>query len=321
MQFTNSLWAPGCGGVYLFGDDCASVRSLRELLKSLATDRERWKSGLFVEAAISELGVTSGSALEREVMKLTPNLVYPDDRPHLFDRMRQGEPQIAKVFSNSEHISRPWVDLLLQLAKTPLEIFWLPLWRLLDPEPLTWIEYHVAFGRVMVSTLRVLRTALTRPENELDSSGTGLEWSHATGKSDQEVMTINVDHSDNPPQVSVLPPPRTSNLHSLSCLLLSLRYWELVGDLESYYLTLRMAVELFERPHIEADLRPLQKGGPAYLRSAFGRVVARHTWDLDPLPARLEQAWVRHAALRSAEVGQSKAELQLDARRIVTFEL
>ncbi len=326
MQFTNSLWAPGLPIVCLFGMDAAYPYEPSELLKALANERGQCKSKIFVAAAMSELGVKSAALLEREIMKMTPDRTYPVDRPHLFDRMRRGQPQIDKVMANPEHISRPWVDLLLRIASQPSETLSMPIWRLLDPSPLTWLEYQECLGRVMVSVLRVLRMKSTVPELNVEAwpmlspAELHRELMNITARG-QPIVTIDVAEDSGPSiKLNVLPKPEAPNLHSLTCLMISLRYWELVGDLESYFLTLRVAIELLERLAVDADLLAFVELGARHLRAAFGRVAVRSSMASESLFQRLERASLTHEARRLAAGRPERAQLRLDFRRVVTFD-
>jgi len=347
MQFANSLWTRDRECICLFGEDRGSpgdlrdLRDLRDLLKILADDRGRWKSQVFIAAALAELGVKSAATLEREVMKLTPDLAYPVDRPHLFDRMQLGQPQIDRVMRNLEHTSRRWVDLLLQITTRPIETLSLPVWRLLDPTPLTWFDYQECCGQVMVSVLRQMRKfpapeSLTNPALRLREicdfpeaergdqlSAIALEFQRLGNSPgvEQFMITMDVDESGLLRQPAVLPRPTSSDLHSLSCLLLSLRYWEMIGDLESYFLTLHEAIELLQRSDLEADLQAMGHHGPSYLRLAFGRIVMYRRPVSGAVPVDLEQAMVNRVARRRAYVQSEPAELKLDAKRTVRFHL
>jgi len=330
MAFTNSIWAPDAPSFHLFEEGDGYPYSARELVRFLSAERGWWKSQVFVLAAFAELHVSTGSALEREVMKLRPQLVHPYDRPHLFDHMQHGRPEVDKVLGNVRHHSRRWVELLLRITKEPVKTLSMPVWRLLDPALLTWVEYEQWAWQVM---WQVVAVGLPHCSQQFQAAYKELQALRRDNPARyvDEVRRrlpyewrspLSFDSSDEEAQGSpeLLPRPDAADLRSWSCLLLSLRYWELVGDLDKFYLTLREVILLLGRADAAADLRPFQSQGAQYLRSAFGRVAVGRGLAVS-IRDRLERAERAHSVRAEPHVGTVPVRLQLDAVRAFRFVL
>ncbi len=114
--------------------------STRAVARAIA----RWQTKAFVQSAMSTLGVQNPYQLERLLMKGDSELMFPEDRPHLFDRMEKlGSPSIARQLANlkGKHDQcQKWLEKLFTLHPSASRVLEEPIWRLLDPKPLSYVE-------------------------------------------------------------------------------------------------------------------------------------------------------------------------------------
>lgn len=252
-MFTNAfLNARGVSPITLVAPTgSATWRSARSARRAI----ERWQTKAFVQAALDAFCVKSTYGLEQLLMKEDTKLVFPDDRPRLFDRMAHlGEPAVAKQIAmlDKESASAKWLRRLLERTPTVRAVLEEPIWRLLDPTPLSHVEWHDLADWIVSDLVKSKKVS-----------------------ADAWVVWVSENRNDEPVDHYV-PRAKECSRFLLTRLLMSVRRWETHGELLGYYLNLHEAVQLCGITNPEADLAVLQPDCGDFLAQCFGRVHIGH---------------------------------------------
>jgi hypothetical protein len=213
---------------------------------------EKWQSKSLARALLEAWGATTAYQLEKELAGMEPKVVFPDERPRLFDRMlAKGEPAIAKELAKPSSLSSIWVGKALSRAPDALNVLGDQVWRLLDPSPMQYVEWTMICEALM-------------PRN--------LAWMEKGGQT--EILMIQLPLSPGSKEIQEYYVPRMdpTSLWGLHFVLLQLRLWEISGILVAYYLQLLEAFERFVHPDLSPDLAIIAPESARFLATCFGRV-------------------------------------------------
>jgi hypothetical protein len=213
---------------------------------------ERWQTKSLARALLEAWGVTTAYQLEKELAVLQPKVVFPDERPRLFDRMLfKGEPWIGKELAKSTSLAAIWVGKALSRAPKALDVLTDQVWRLLDPTPMQHVDWTMITEALM-------------PRK--------IAWMETGGQS--EILMIKCPLSPGSAEVMEYFVPRIDpkSLWGLLLVLLQLRRWEISGNLVAYYLQLLEAFERCVQPAQSPDLSIITPQCPEFLAACFGRV-------------------------------------------------
>lgn len=258
--FTNAFFrASGEVGLHLVDGAATPPWSSRDARRA----RERLQTFAFVNDAMEESGVSSTYALEALLMRGLPDVVFPDDRPKLCDRMaRIGQPAVVKQLSTQgqkDARTQRWFRRLVDLAPAAVQIPSHPLWRLLNPVPidhLKWFELAGALGEARLSKLEMTGGSIAP----------GAAWRVIVRASDtEEECEYYVPYLGHSPDRAVL----TDQL-------LQLRRWEALGNLVAYDLALQQTIRVASHLKAAKDLAVLQPHLGSYLVQCFGTVLIPH---------------------------------------------
>lgn len=216
---------------------------------------ERWQTKSLARALLEAWDVTTAYQLEKELAGLDPKVVFPDERPRLFDRMlSKGEPGIAKELAKPASLAAVWIGKALSRAPKALDVLADQVWRLLDPTPMPHVEWSL-IGEGMLSRSRAKYERGERGErSEVYIVRSPL------GPGSKEMMEYLVPRND------------ASSIWGFLQVLLELRHWETRGILVAYYLQLLEAFERCVLPKQSADLAIITPECPEFLAACFGRV-------------------------------------------------
>lgn len=242
---------------------------------------ERWQTKTFVHELMVKTGAGSVYALEEMMMKGCEALTFPEDRPKLCDRMAsRGEPAIVKQLGRDRRKdlrTQRWIERLLALAPDAAEVLRHPIWRLLDPQPLPYIEWHALGIDHMNEAARDASPMnawliAVEPENPRDEP---LHFVPCVGESPTRI--------------------------DMTTLLLGLRRWETQGDLIAYDLYLQEILAVARYPRAHASLQALQPDVADYVAQTYGRVHVPHgPLNLAAQKERIQvarQAWARRVLI------------------------
>ncbi len=233
--------------VHLVGPNLASLTK-REAARQI----ERWQTQALTQALFNSWQVCNGYQLEQKLMIETSHLDFQIDRPRLFHRMlARGEPAVARELARSDSSSAPWIRRALSRSPEVEDLLYEPTWRLLDPSPMSYIEWHRSAEKTQQLGMSVL-----------DQQEKFAAW----------IVELPIDQKGSEALEYFIPRSHGSSRWGLLLTLLQLRRWEVHGNLIAYYLQL---LELMERcnvpvpdPHF-AFMLPALKG---YLTSCFSRI-------------------------------------------------
>lgn len=213
---------------------------------------ERWQTKALARELLEAWGVTTAYQLEKELVALEPSMVFPDERPRLFDRMlAKGEPGIAKELAKSNSLSAFWVGKALIRAPRALDILSDQVWRLLDPTPMSHIEWAIISEAIMPRV---------------------ADWMLKGGKPDDLILHSPLYPDSKTMMEYFISRTEPSSLWGFLLLLLQLRWWELNGILVAYYLELLEAFERCMQPSPSPELAVLMPECAGFLAAVFGRV-------------------------------------------------
>lgn len=257
--------------LHLLGPCDDAVLTRRKASRQL----ERWQTKALARALLDAWRVTTAYQLEKELVALEPSMAFPDQRPRLFDRMlSKGEPGISKAIAKTGSLSGVWVGKALSRAPNALDILSDPVWRLLDPTPMPYIEWAM-IGEALVPRVHAWMQQGSKPD-------IAIVRSPLTPDSD-EMLDYFV--------------PRTepTSLWGFLLVLMQLRRWEISGNLVAYYLQLLEAFERCKAPSVSPDLAVLMPECAGFLAANFGRVHIgpTHSGNVDLQLQRINTA--RHA--------------------------
>jgi hypothetical protein len=227
----------------------AAWHSLRDVRRTL----ECWQTKTFVHLLMAQTGASSVYALEKMMLSGMPNLSFPSQRPKICDRMaNRGEPAIAKQLrpvSQKDLRTKRWIDRLLFLAPSAANVIYEPIWRLLDPNPISYTEWHdLGFEHSTLSHVQ-----------EIPSHGVWLVDVTAS-KSESEKGHYIPNVGKNP------------LLIELEGLLLGLRRWEAQGDLIAYDLFFQELLVTARSANAQRSLAALQPEIGDYIACVFGQL-------------------------------------------------
>lgn len=229
---------------------------------------ERWQSKAFAACAMEELGVKSAYGVEVRLQQQLSGL-GDRDRPHFFDRMlKSGEPAVAKRLAEKGHGPGLWIEQLLAITSKPLSVLEEVIWRLLNPRPLTQVDWYQLAERYTNGLKLPLKSA-------------PAVW----------IVKLPENGTEGSLQEHFIPRCESGTRETLTRTLLSLRRWEVNGNLLSYYMTLLEAIECCRREDADAGLALLQPECATFLEACFGRVkVAYPTSNINTQRARIALA-------------------------------
>lgn len=233
--------------VHLLGQDSRSISQYQARRQI-----ERWQTKALAVALFDAYGVTNGYQLEKQLLAAEPNLVFPDDRPRLFHRMSsRGEPRIAKELEKGDSDAARWVRKAVQGAPEALEVLSDPTWRLLDPTPLSHVQWANLGHEVA--------------ERSIKKFPQGLKPEHL-------VISLAVNPGGQDLDEHYIPRMQPLSRSGFTLVLLALRRWEVNGQLVAYYLQLLEAMERCAQAPAAPDLAPLMPDCATFLAVCFGRV-------------------------------------------------
>ncbi|MGC1172641.1 hypothetical protein [Polaromonas sp.] len=245
-------------------------RNPRDLRRTI----ERWQTKAFVTEVMQEVGVDTAYALEERMLAGVPGYHFPDDRPKLCDRMlSRGEPAIAKhlgIRPAKDLATKKWIDRLHDLAPGAARTVKSPVWRLLDPSPLTFLEWDILnfeFGSELLSA----------------GSYTIRAWCVSI-----EPETL---HPEPKREYFVFEEEEPISRIAFGRHLLALRQYETRRDLIGYRLELLESLRLARCQNARSDMAVLQPLVVDYLAHCFGSV--------DASPEPFHSAWEVEASQRA----------------------
>lgn len=260
-----------------------SWRDLRDARRAI----ERLQTKTFVHKALKETGCSSVYALEERMMEGLPGVTFPADRPKLCDRMASlGQPAVAKHLrpgGRRDLRTKKWFERLVTLAPKAATVLSMQVWRLLNPAPMTFVEW-TAVGFAL-----------------------GKEQFPVPGSNGAWMITVIPSEGEEPVEHYVQR-SELNSLGALATLLVAVRRWETHGDLIGYDLSLQEAMRMANAADAQPDLAALQPEIGEYLAQCFGRVhVPYHAANLGFQQERLatvRAAWADriHILPRTNEV-------------------
>lgn len=233
---------------------------------------DRWQSKAFVTEVLMQVETDSVYALEELMMAGVDDLHFPDDRPKLCDRMISlGEPAIAKYLGlrpARDLRTKLWIDRLTRLAPTALLTVKSRIWRLLDPTPLTFMEWEVLNFEY------------------------GFEIQKAVISNNVWCVSIEPESLQPEPkrEYFVCEEEEPISLLALGRHLLALRRYETWRDFIGYRLELLESLRLAKCSNAEPDLAALQPLIVDYLAYCYGTV---------DVAAAMQAAWEVEASQRA----------------------
>jgi hypothetical protein len=212
---------------------------------------QRWQSTTFIVDVMREVQANSPYAVEKElwrrgVLAYADNAEFVERRPKLADRMLElGQPAVSKHLG--AHPATPSHEVMagmFEMAPNATKRIEMPLWRLLDPEPLTFLGWERCRQR--------------------------LEMEPTT----DEVLTMHVPSLDGRAisQIS-LPVSQAPTLLTMAGVMLQLRRSETYGDIVGYGVAISEALRVAADPAASQDLGRLQPDLATYIETWFGSVV------------------------------------------------
>jgi hypothetical protein len=212
---------------------------------------ERWQTQTFVVQAMQETGSQTPYALEERMMEGVADLQFPVDRPKLCDRMlSRGEPAVAKFLGlrpAKDLRTKSWFDRMVELAPGAAEAVKSPIWRLLDPATLTFVDADILTFEVGYEILK---------------AGLSLRaWRVCVESSGRDPEREYFVHDESAPIC------RTA----LARHLLALRRYEVRGDQIGYQLELRESVRL-ARSAAQPDVAVIQPLIGDFIACCFGAI-------------------------------------------------
>lgn len=217
---------------------------------------ERWKTRAFIQEAIDRLKLSGHYELASLALESTREGVLSPDQRRVYERMRlAGTPWVGKQLKlfESGHISDTgrWIQRAMELAPGISAVLEEPIWRLLDPMPLTHVEWHELGERVLA------HAAARLPELPLPA---------------MQVVVEDPTEPRGPPTIVFIPTARENSRRDLCVVLLQMRRWEVNGQLLEYYLNLLEALDRLQSANLSSCLMILRPEGHTYLATCFGRV-------------------------------------------------
>lgn len=263
---------------------------------------ERWKTRAFVQEAIDRLELSGHYELASLALESAPKGLLSPDQRRVYERMRlAGTPWVGKQLKLLEtgHVSDTgrWIQRAMELAPGIRGVLEDPVWRLIDPMPLTHVEWHELGEKVLA------HAAARLPELPLPA------------------MQVVVEDPTGPrrrPTIAFIPTARENSRRHFAVVLLQVRRWEVNGQLLEYYLNLLEALDRLQSANLASCLKILQPEGQAYLATCFGRVhigfphASNHEYQQQRLAAasaafRVAKSWqqpLHESAYRSCRVGR-----------------
>lgn len=233
--------------VHLLGLDPA-ILTKRDALRQI----ERWQTQALTLALFDGWKVGNGYQLEKELLANDVYLDFLTDRPRLFHRMAaKGEPAVARELERTDSTSATWIRRALSNAPDAQSVVTEPIWRLLDPTPMSHIEWHQA-----AESIQPLAVAMLDEQEELKA------W----------VVDVPIDQESRDALQYFVPRSHESSRWGLLLTLLQLRRWEVHGDLIAYYLQLLELIARCAIPHFGPDCSFMLPALKSYLTACFGRV-------------------------------------------------
>lgn len=213
---------------------------------------ERWQTKTFIHELMVSAGVGSVYALEDLMMRGQSELVFPADRPKLCDRMaRCGEPALVKQIApggRRDLRTQKWFDRLIKLAPESVALLELAIWRLLDPQPLSHVEWH-ALGALHVKEAARCNHSLSAWMVTVEAGPWG-DGRYCVPYKEGDLTRF-----------------------ALTSLLLGLRRWECQGDLLGYDIYFQELLNVAQFPSNHFSVQVLQPDLREYLIQVYGRVL------------------------------------------------
>lgn len=213
---------------------------------------ERWQTKSLARTLLEAWGATTAYQLEKELAGLEPKVVFPDERPRLFDRMlAKGEPSIAKELAKPTSLASMWVGRALRRAPEALDVLGDQVWRLLDPSPMQHVEWMMIGEAVMKRS---------------------LAWMEKDERNEILIVKSPLSPGSSEMMEYFIPRTQPTSLWGLLLVLLQLRRWEISGNLVAYYLQLLEAFERCVHPSPSPDLAIIAPECSRFLSACYGRV-------------------------------------------------
>lgn len=246
--FSNAFLGPAdLPVVHLLGGDPASLTK-RDAVRQI----ERWQTQALALALFDAWDVSNGYQLEKELLADDVHLDFLTDRPRLFHRMAaKGEPAVARELARTDSSSAPWIRRAMSNAPDAHGVMTEPTWRLLDPMPMSHIEWHLAAESILPRAVAVL-----------DEEGGFEAW----------VVNVPIDQESREVLQYFVPRSHVSSRWGLLLTLLQLRRWEVHGDLIAYYLQLLELIARCTSSCLGPDCSFMLPALKGYLTACFGRV-------------------------------------------------
>ncbi|WP_144289856.1 hypothetical protein [Ideonella sp. A 288] len=266
--FSNAFDSPAdLPVVQLVGPDLASLTK-REAARQI----ERWQTQALTQALFNSWQVSNGYQLEQKLMTEISHLDFQIDRPRLFHRMlASGEPAVLRELARNDSSSAPWIRRALSRAPEVEDLLYEPTWRLLDPTPMSHIEWHLAAETMQ----RLAMSVLERREKF-------AAW----------VVELPIDQEGREALEYFIPRSHGSSRWGLLLTLLQLRRWEVHGNLIAYYLQLLEVIERCIVPVPDPDFAFMLPALKDYLTACFSRIHVgpTHPGNVEYQLARLMRA-------------------------------
>lgn len=233
--------------VHLLGPDPGSLT-----MRDAARQIERWQTQALTLALFSAWKVRNGYQLEKKLLAEDPDLDVLNDRPRLFHRMAsKGEPAVARELMRTDSTSAKWIRRAMSKAPDAQNVMTEPTWRLLDPKPMSHIEWHQAAEAIQ-----------PRAVAKLDELEEFEAW----------VVGVPIDQACRDDLQYFIPRSNGSSRWGLLLTLLQLRRWEVHGDLIAYYLQLLELIARCGTARLDPDFSFMLPVLKNYLTVCFGRV-------------------------------------------------
>ncbi|WP_428000707.1 hypothetical protein [Acidovorax sp.] len=251
------------GFSYARDEPMLTLVDLRDLPSLTEREMERsiecLQTKAFVFEARKEAGATSNYKLEELMMEGLDSVVFPDDRPKICDRMaRSGRPSVAKILNSKTRTdprNNEWIDRILALAPRSTEAISLPLWRAIDPRPMTHVQWHAVSSDLGEEILRL-------QESE----------EHARAQCAWMVRTKASESEDEVEHYTPFIRERPDRL-SLAILTMQIRRWEAIGDLVGYTLALQQTLRVANHKTAAPNLAALQPDVGKFIAQCYGPVL------------------------------------------------
>jgi hypothetical protein len=202
----------------------------------------RWQSKAVAEHCMDGMDARNGYEADRRLLQGNPEKMFPFDRPRLLERMARGVPSMTRVTDNTKGL----LEQAFQLVPSGRNVLQEPIWRLLDPTP------------------------LTRPEfSQLELATVGRGMNRDLCKS-VDVHLFGV-RDECMPDLRVLLSRQRSRI-CLASQLLEMRRAELDGDLMRYLVQLLDICDQLAVAGHTSDLAVLHPECLSFVRCCFGTV-------------------------------------------------